>query len=414
IFYAARLWPEIPAAFFFVEAIRAVRQRRAKRWIPALLGMSLLKLRFLLVALPLTIRAVSRSKRQTAIAAVVIAAPLFIVWLITGSATNIHTLEELLPSAPAAYGRGLLGLIVDGAAGIAFQAPFYLMALFALLRWRSMPEAFRLGCFSALLYVIYLLPRHEWHGGWSPPLRYIVFAMPILALGAAALWERVARPFLWLIAAWTIGVVIHGVAHPWRLFHVANGENIVSEFLSRMYSSDFSRLFPSVIRWNQAATAAAAIVAITALVAITASVWRRAPSPAAYSPLIIPIAAILIAFAFNTAQKPASIVNFEDVHVTHTGGRLDPPEYTMARYYYQPGWILDAGDRLSFLATRGIYRLHYSAPAAVTIKLGSHAYTLEGTNNKQSVTRVTIDRTGRAELRCLTGALNLDRMERIE
>ena len=54
-----------------------------------------------------------------------------------------------------------------------------------------MPDGFRLGMSASLLYILYLIPRSEWHGGWSPPLRYIVVLMPILALGAAVMWERV-------------------------------------------------------------------------------------------------------------------------------------------------------------------------------------------------------------------------------
>jgi len=46
IYYVARIWPEVPGAFFFVEALRGVRQRRAQRWMPALVALTLLKLRF--------------------------------------------------------------------------------------------------------------------------------------------------------------------------------------------------------------------------------------------------------------------------------------------------------------------------------------------------------------------------------
>ncbi|MEO8035846.1 MAG: hypothetical protein ABI837_15525, partial [Acidobacteriota bacterium] len=49
LFYAARIWPEVPAAWCFVEAIRGMRQRRSRRWIAALLALVLLKLRFVLV-----------------------------------------------------------------------------------------------------------------------------------------------------------------------------------------------------------------------------------------------------------------------------------------------------------------------------------------------------------------------------
>src|ERR1700682_6411188 len=50
LFYAVRIWPEVPAAFFFVEAVRGIRQRRARRWLPALFALVLLKLRFVLIA----------------------------------------------------------------------------------------------------------------------------------------------------------------------------------------------------------------------------------------------------------------------------------------------------------------------------------------------------------------------------
>ena len=46
VFYATRIWPEVPAAWCFVEAVRGVRQRRAVRWGAALLGLVLLKVRF--------------------------------------------------------------------------------------------------------------------------------------------------------------------------------------------------------------------------------------------------------------------------------------------------------------------------------------------------------------------------------
>src|SRR6185436_8345982 len=126
--------------------------------------------------------------------------------------------------------------------------PFYLIGLFALTRWRSMPRGFRNGMLASLLYIVYLLPRMEWFGGWAPPLHYLVFVMPVLALGAAAVWDRVSPGAIALIAAWTAGLVIHGLAYPWRLCHIANGENPIGEWLSTLYHVDFSRLFPSFIR----------------------------------------------------------------------------------------------------------------------------------------------------------------------
>jgi hypothetical protein len=401
VFYAARIWPEVPAAWLFVEAIRGVRQARAKRWMPALLALVLLKLRFVLVGVVLALR--SRYKWLIVVAAV----PLLIVWRISGSATNVHSWRELLPVTPLAYFQGLFGLILDGMGGVAFQAPFYLLGIFAIARWRTMPAAFRLGMTAASLYVLQLIPRSEWYGGWSPPLRYITFLMPILALGAAVLLERSASARTWLapIAIATAALTAYGVAYPWRLFHLANGENPAGETLSTIAHSDFSRLFPSFIRLNHAAVIGSVVFVVLFLVVA----FARFELPAA---LVAPLLAGLLALFFVYGRKAGSRIDFEDAHVVHEGGRLYPDQWAVARFYYRGGWEIAAGDALTFNAARGAYTLHYSAPADATIELAGHAYLLPGTNNQPRTLRVEIPHKARVVLRCLAGAANLDNMER--
>ncbi|MGZ8829607.1 MAG: hypothetical protein ACXW2Q_04440, partial [Thermoanaerobaculia bacterium] len=369
LFYAARIWPEVPGAFFFVEAVRGVRQRRLQRWIPALFGLTLLKLRFILIAIPLLLRTV-RGRRQALVAALAVGIPLLVVWLISGSATNVHSWRELLPVEPRLYAIGLFGLIVDGAAGILFQAPFYLIGILALVRWRETPAAFRLGAFSSLLYILYLIPRSEWHGGWSPPLRYIVVFAPIFALGAASVWRSINGGVIALIAIWTAGLVVHGVAFPYRLFHIANGENAAGEALSRIYHSDFSRLFPSFIRPNQAAMMAGASFVVL-LVAFAFIDRVRVPSQ-----LVISLAAAAIAAMFVAGQQPGVVVQFEDEHVVHQGGELYPNQYAVARFFYRGGWALHANEGLSFLSRGGPARLDYNAPRPALIDLGGRLYQL--------------------------------------
>jgi len=462
LFYAARIWPEVPAAWLFVEAVRGVRQGRPKRWIPALLALVLLKLRFVLVGVMLLVRTlvpfrkpqapaglvegqtpspvrqaqelastdITDSRRQagapvapqsgarragvyvtmTALHWWILAAlivPLLIVWRISGSATNVHSWRELLPVAPRAYFAGFFGLLLDGMSGIAFQAPFYLLGVFALARWRTMPPGFRTGMTAASLYVLQLIPRSEWHGGWSPPLRYITFVMPILALGAAAMLERspFARAWLAPIAMATIALTAHGLAYPWRLFHLANGENPLGETLSLIARSDFSRLFPSFIRLNEAAVVASIIFA--ALFLIVAFVRLEPPVQ-----FVAPILAVLLAVAFIYGRKAGRCIEFEDAHVVHVGGRLYPDQWAVARFYYRGGWQIGPGDALTFNAARGDYTLHYSAPADAAIELAGRAYLLPGTANQYRTLRVTIPHKGRIVLRDLSGAANLDRMDR--
>lgn len=413
VYYATRIWPEVPAAFFFVEAIRGIRQRRKQRWVPSLLAMALLKLRFVLVAAALGLRLI-RSKRNALIGAAVIAVPLLIIFLITGSVMNVHSIGEVVPGGPREYVRGLLGLILDGAAGIAFQAPFYLLGLFAILRWRSTPEAFRLGLIGSSIYLLILIPRTEWHGGWGPPLRYIAFMMPVLALGAAAMWERIPKTLIAVIAAWTAGLTVHGAAYPWRLFHIANGENVLGESLSRMFGSDFSRLFPSFIRENDAAAIGTVVLVVAAGWALGVGRWVQArPTPDAQRPaaiLLVPAIAILLAAGFNSGQQPASVVQFEDAHVMKKGGELHPPEYTIARFFYRGGWVLHAGDSVSFLAGAGTARLEYATGIPATIEIGGAAYQLETTPGRYGAVRVIIPRSGRVTLRCVAGSVNLDRL----
>jgi hypothetical protein len=272
IFYATRIWPEVPAAFCFLEGVRGIRQRRPPRWIAAILALVLLKIRFGLLAIVLLIR-VLRTRRQLAIAAAVVAVPLVIAFLISGNAMNTHSIRELLPSGAIFYWLGLFGLILDGAAGIVFQAPLYALTILALPRWRSMPDGFRLGMSASLLYILYLIPRSEWHGGWSPPLRYIVVLMPILALGAAVMWERIGAGTRAGIAIWTLMLVIHGAAFPWRLFHLATGESFIGESLSTIWQSDFSRLMPSFIRPNMAAVVGSVLLVLA--MGVTVILSRR-------------------------------------------------------------------------------------------------------------------------------------------
>jgi len=448
VFYATRIWPEVPAAFFFLEAVRGVRQRRPPRWVAATFALVLLKIRFGLIAVVLLVR-VLRNKKQAAIAAALVAVPLVVAWLISGHAMNTHRLQELMPRGLIFYWLGLFGLVLDGAAGIVFQAPLYALALFALPRWRTLPDGFRLGMSASLLYILYLIPRSEWHGGWSPPLRYIVVLMPILALGAATLWERVGAGTRAVVAGWTLMLVVHGAAFPWRLFHIATGENFIAESLSTTWHSDFSRLMPSFIRPNVAATVASGILVLALIITVILSRRRRvaeggAPQDgrrtpsyslgwvvAGYQPGVLRpssappghrrlrmtlISAPLVFAAFLFAaltygRQPGDRIEFEDAHVTHNGGELFPTEWTVSRFLYQGGWIVHPGNTISFLAKAGMSKVRYQSQTGATIEIGGHAFVLPPTGTTYGYAIINISLTGRATFRCLDGNANLDWMQ---
>jgi hypothetical protein len=398
IYYVARIWPEVPGAFFFVEALRGVRQRRVQRWLPAMAALTLLKLRFGLISMVLLIVAMwrRRPRRRDLIVLAAIAVALAILF-----AFSVHTWRELLPIAPRNYAIGIFGLLVDGAAGFLFQAPFYLLGIFAITRWKSAPPALRIGCLAALPYIISLVPRSEWHGGWSPPLRYVVVFMPLLLLGAATVWRR-AEGFLAVAAIWSIGLTIHGLVFPWRLFHIENGENNAGEWLSSKYFSDFSRLFPSFIRVNHAAI----VASIAIVVAFIVLRYVKIPPQ-----LVAPCVAVLLVFGYSEGRKPARTIEFEDAHVIHKGGELYPEVYTVARFLYRGGWLLHEGDSLSFLARGGRSVLQYACATPVTLDIDGRRVVLPPTGNKFGSYAIDIAHTGRSTIRCVSGTIDLDRLD---
>ena len=385
LWYATRVWPEVPAAFFFVEALRGIRAERPRRWIPALVALVALKLRFGLLAVGLFFR----RPVLLAIGAVVL--------LLYGA----QRWRELIPAHPMAYLNGLLGLLVDSQGGIAFQAPFYLFGLFALFRWNSTPRGFRAGMIAASLYVLLLLPRPQAFNSWAPPLHYIAFLMPVLALGAASMWDRLSRGAIAIAALWTAGVAVHGLMWPYRLFHIATGEYVIGEWLSAAYKSDFSRLLPSFTRPNTAGWIGAAVVLF--LITIGLRRWKH--------DLTIPLFALALAAGFAHGKQPGTRVEFEDTHVEHHGGKLYPYEYEMNRFAYRGGWILESGDSLSFQAQQGTYTLHFITGLGAVIELGDRAYEV-GKDVAYQEVKVTVAQDGRVTLRCVSGAVNADFMER--
>ena len=193
-----------------------------------------------------------------------------------------------------------------------------------------------------------------------------------------------------LIAIWTAGLVAHGVAFPYRLFHIANGENAVGEALSRMYRTDFSRLFPSFIRLNEAAiVASVALVAILAVRSLVVGFFYRlrGKNPTIEDLTLIANQVVALAAMFVAGQRPGRVVQFEDAHVVHEGGELFPPEYTVARFLYRGGWVLHANDSLSFLSRGGAARIDYSAAQPAMIDIGGRVYPVNPASTTMIVRR---------------------------
>lgn len=406
LFYALRIWPEVPAALCFTEALRSLAANRRGRFVAALCAISLLKLRFIAIAVPLLLlfvrREGKRARTMIIVAAVVIAVPLFVAWRISGNALNVHTAGELQPGSAFAYVRGFFGLLLDGQHGLLFAAPLLFFALLALLRRR--PEGLlRVAVVAALPYVVLLLPRAEWHGGWSPPVRYLVVFAPLFALAFAAALERFFHPALLLLGgAASAGLTLHGLVQPWRLFHIENGEAFFGEFLSARYGADFSRVVPSFVRWNDAATVAIASFIVCAVIA-----WRvKAP----FGRSAAAIASLAVAALFGLGMQPHRIIEFEDAHVEHSGGELYPEMWAVSRFAYSGGWRVTPGATVRFRSLAGKARLEYSSGEPTTLIIDGVKTELPTGQGIRSIDVSLRPRDGRSTIVCVWGNAVLDRV----
>lgn len=408
LFYATRIWPEVPAALFFVESLRAMEMRRPWRFIIAVLALSLLKVRFIPIAVLLVVVFAIRLRprwQTVAIAAGVLLLPFLGAFAVTGGFLNVHELWELRPQSLDLYLRGFFGLLLDAQTGILFQAPFYIVGVLALTLWREVPPAARNGLLGSLLYLLLLFPRVEWHGGWSPPIRYLVVLLPALALAAPVLLKRTSPSLLTLLSIATGALTIHGIAFPWRLFHIANGESVLGEALSLRWQADFSRMLPSFIRPNLAAIIAAVLFVVLALVV---AFLRR---PRIDGLAVGAAMALAIATLFSGAMRPGTLVHFEDSHVVHRGGELFPPQYTVARFRFSGGWRMRPGDEVQFRLAGGPAVIHYASAVPVTFLIHGQRYEGPATGATYGTLEVSLPRNVTHTLRCIGGETVLDRIE---
>ena len=83
--------------------------------------------------------------------------------------------------------------------------------------------------------------------------------------------------------------------------------------------------------------------------------------------------------------------------------------YTVARFNYRGGWVLNTGDSVSFKTSGGRCTLDYTAPVGTVIQIGPTAWQLAATDRYRGAT-IVLPRNQRVELKCLSGTINLDRL----
>ncbi len=369
LLYAHQVWVEVPAALLAMLALDRIRSAGGRPWrrrdwlgigLPILL-LPLLKIRFMLVALPLLLLAGWRSGRPRgpvlalgALLAAVGGGILVYNHIHFGNPLKIHTLDELEPTRYGAldYLLGGLGLFFDAGFGLFAAAPLWLLLLPAALLLAGRGRSLLADLVVLVLpYLLLVLPRPEWYGGWSPPFRYALVTLPLLGIAAASLFEQRrragARFLLAGLGALTLVLALLWIAVPGWTYNFAHGRTYLLDHLGERLGADVARLFPSSVRprlatWLWPLAAAVAVPALWA--------WRGRRRTAKLAGAAAGVTALLLAAAalpFLAARLPTRTVEIEDPQVEKSGGHLYPELWVVERTRYRGGWVLRVGERLA-------------------------------------------------------------------
>lgn len=367
LLYSHQAWVEVPAALLMTIALDAVwgldgdRRSAARRWwllLVPLAVLPLLKMRFLLIVLPLLALAawrLGRRRRRLALGVLagMVALALGILWfnnVTYGNPLKYHDISKLsfYWTEPARYPRGLAGLFFDGAFGLFATAPAWLL----LVAGRPRPALVWQSMLLTGPYLMALIPRSEWYGAWSPPFRYGVFALSLMTLLLAAAFERRRgagpRLLFGLLGSSTAALTALWVMRPGWTYNFAHGRSHLIDVLSTAQGADVSRFLPSALRPNLALWIWPPVA--LGLVWLLAR-WRR-PARTFWLGAALPFAG-LVTLAGAAHQLPTRVIEAEDPVVVRSGGTLFPEQWVTARTRYRGGWRLGSGQRLEIPVVAG-------------------------------------------------------------
>jgi len=446
LLYSHQIWVEVPAALVAMVALDAIRSARTRGkeggsgeegeggargnlafWLSLgtlLLALPLLKIRFMLLAVPLLGLAwwhLGRPWRPMLILGAGLGAAgggiLLFNQIVYDNPLKIHSWQEveLHHYSLAQYLEGLVGLFWDTAFGLFAVAPLWLL-LIPALAWLARRRTGLLLDLGVLVapYLAVVAPRPEWYGGWSPPFRYALVALPLLALALVPLLARRrgpgARILVGALALFTLAFALLWVAVPGWTYNFADGRTDWLDYLNQRLGGDVARLFPSTVRPRLATW----VWPLATLVLIPLfwwwparwpgwhpSRWLGGPAPEAgagpgtgYSaghsaghgagrggPWGAAAAVLLVAAVPGLARiLPTRTIELEDPQVNTDGGHPQPDRWVIERTRYRGAWVLREGESATApvvaggegltLALEAYFARHHPGPLALELSAG--------------------------------------------
>ncbi|MGV8041744.1 MAG: hypothetical protein AB2L07_17345 [Thermoanaerobaculaceae bacterium] len=362
--FCTQIWVEIPGALVGATGLLLAAASPPRRWWAAVLaGLAIgVKTRLALVCLPPALAAWWPGRRRAwwpALLALGAAGVLgaTVGWVFQGHPFGPYRrVHHLLPSDWRQPLVVLGGLAADPAGGMLFAAPLALLGLVGLPElWRRASVAERGLLVGGAVTVLSLLHSIEWYGGGSPPFRYLVPLLPLLALAWVPLLQRPRRVWrlAWVLVPPSLALAWALIARPPLSVNPGMGAWWLSSAIARRLQADTWTFFPSFLRPTSASWAVPLAVAVLACLVVTLA--RRRPRSArllasgAVAVWLVAAAALVVAVRL----RPDRVVEGEAPQVVRRGGSPEPKEGTFSSFTYRNGWRLADGQGVSVPLTLG-------------------------------------------------------------
>jgi hypothetical protein len=353
--FSTQIWPAVAGALA-VAAILAMSARgRLGVWLATALTLlaTAIKTRLALVTFPAALVLWLRGGRRRSAFGVSVLAAAGLLSLAVGWWTMGHPfghfrrVADLMPTDLARALRVVGGLAFDHAGGLAVAAPLLLVAVALLpLLWRRGGAGERAVIVGGALTVAVLLHSEEWYGGGSPPARYLVPLLPVLALA----WSvALRRPLRWrrlgeLLLPPSLFIWWALVTRPHFSVNPGDGGWWLADALARRFAADTQQFFPSFLVPTTATFLFPPIVVGGAL-GLAWLAKRRAGSlrllvRAGVALWIFAAAALTVAITMRYDRT----VEIEAPQVRRWGGVPVPPAGTPSRFTHRTAWRVSDGE----------------------------------------------------------------------
>jgi hypothetical protein len=266
---ASHVYPEIPAALAAVWGVRALLRVPTRLWqglagmLSAVACIVLLKERYASIGFGMIVwTSVRLIRRQLTLATGLLAGMVGVgLWLALAKPFPAVFQTLAMPAhvraAIVAWNQhmvaALIGLWADQQFGLLYYAPMFALTFIGIpLLWQRRSDVV-LGLLGlVVLYLLVLVKFRwiQWDAGWTPPPRFMVTVVPLLAPLVAEVFDRARGPVLAMVNTlawlWSGAVAFLLSVHPFWRYNQLNGRSTLLGLAGDALGLDLARFLPSL------------------------------------------------------------------------------------------------------------------------------------------------------------------------